>query len=65
MSLSAYLQIWEKDTQILYWKGEINLLKKYVEPELLIVTAKAKDDILLVSDVDIDVGSLYGDGTLN
>lgn len=39
--------------------------KEYKEPELLVISAKEREDILLVSDVDIDVGSLYGDGTLN
>ena len=39
--------------------------KQYKEPTVQTVELDEKDDILLNSDVDIDVGGLYGSSTLN
>ena len=39
--------------------------KQYQEPTVQTVELTEKDDILLNSDVDIDVGGLYGSSTLN
>ena len=39
--------------------------KQYKEPTVQTVKLDEKDDILLNSDVDIDVGGLYGGSTLN
>ena len=38
---------------------------QYTEPTVQTVKLDEKDDILLNSDVDIDVGGLYGSSTLN
>ena len=38
--------------------------KQYTEPTVQTVALTEKDDILLNSDVEIDVGGLYGSSTL-
>ena len=39
--------------------------KQYTEPTVQTVALTEQEDILLNSDVDIDVGGLYGGSTLN
>ena len=39
--------------------------KQYTEPTVQTVKLDEREDILLGSDVDIDVGGLYGSSTLN
>ena len=39
--------------------------KQYQEPTVQTVKLDEKEDILLNSDVEIDVGGLYGSSTLN
>ena len=43
----------------------IQMKKKYTDPVVQTVKLTETEDILLNSDVDIDVGGLYGGSTLN